>query len=1051
MKKKFTSMLCVFLVLTSLTALAHAKKVPAKRYQFTEQAQPAPPPAELASSTPLASTASDTFNLGWFSFDVAGTGDPQGWTTVDLTDQLIFWHVASGTGELNGGNLGNLLPLEGVKSMWCGQAPSSSPLLCGWATLPGYGNGWDQILVSNPLPGDSVRISYKVFWDSEPDYDGTTVEYTGDGGATWMPWPVGVGFTARPNVYDGGPQTLVESFTAGALTTVQLRYRFRADGAWSDEDGLWPTDGGVLVDSITVTTWAGGVQASTNFEDFEGAAEGDTVVGIWTATVPEPFGDFGALYHGTTLLQEDPCFTDITSLWAWFDDPAITNYNCHLPDPRPDVGAVRFGDRWGDGGFIANEIWSPQLANIGTGNEYRLEFLTYRDLPLDNLIFYIWSVRSIDASGCPSEWKNDNFVFFGGQKDWIRNPFQVGAHIDPTAPEIQVSIGVRDMCIVWCNLFGVGGCHSHAPLIDAVHLKRVDVIGPRFVVRHIDLFQDNFSSDGTITGTALANSANDIASTSSPTIQPGDSVTLSITNLVPDPLSGMGPAAYAYVAVWPQGQVSKAGVNIEAPETRLATGGGAFGKRWPLVASPMLGGVQWYQFRMDTAFTRVGAALADRFAIDLNDNLFTPGDTICYFFGGSDGLGNETFFHRTLSGQGANNITDDILEAASSPMEFTILPAGGFLRGGHILYVDDTDDRGGPAQLYFDTAFDFLQMLDMVDRYDVLGPSSGVSNSLGARVQNTGTQIIGPYRTIIWNSGNLSSTLINDGGVFAGGGSADKSPDFSLIFEFLDTHPNNPGFYYSADDGPSDWAWILRGANAVNTRSIYMNFDLDPAAWGDHKLAGEPLSPVLDGVGPATLGEQLIAFGGCPTINDFDLLLPTGSSGAEMINSATGKTYMVSQSTLNAVGTAARVVLSGFSFHYIRDVGTPGSVPARVTHLKDILTTLFNIVPPPTGFDGVPQYTNALEPNYPNPFNPTTHITFEIKTRGHVTLRIYNVAGQVVRTLVNEELAAGRYENRRFNVWDGTNDAGQEVGSGVYFYRLKATNFTQTRKLVLLK
>ena len=105
----------------------------------------------------------------------------------------------------------------------------------------------------------------------------------------------------------------------------------------------------------------------------------------------------------------------------------------------------------------------------------------------------------------------------------------------------------------------------------------------------------------------------------------------------------------------------------------------------------------------------------------------------------------------------------------------------------------------------------------------------------------------------------------------------------------------------------------------------------------------------------------------------------------------------------------------------------------------------------PSGFDGAPQYTNVLEPNYPNPFNPTTHITFEVKTRGHVTLRIYNVAGQVVRTLVNEELAAGRYENRPFNVWDGTNDAGQEVGSGVYFYKLTATNFTQTRKLVLLK
>ncbi len=1051
MRKAFTIVLCVLCVQLSLVLPTQAKKLPAKKYHFKELAQPAPPPADFSGAPLRSSAAADTFNLGWFSFDVAGTGDPQGWTTVDLSAQSIFWHVASGTGELNGGNLGNLLPLEGDKSMWCGQVPSADPRFCGWATLPGYGNGWDQILLSDTLPGDSVRISYKVFWDSEPGYDGTTVEYSGDGGRTWTQWPVGVGFTARPNVYDGGPQTLVESFTAGGLAAVQLRYRFVADGAWSDEDGLWPTDGGILLDSISVTTWAGGVQASTSFEDFEGAAEGDTTVGIWTATVPEPFGDFGALYPGVAILQEDPCFTNFTNLWAWFDDPAITNYNCHLPDPRPDVGAVPF--QTPERVFLSNEIWSPPLTNIGAGDEYRLEFLTYRDLPLDNLVFYIWSVRSIDASGCPGSWNNDNFIFFGGQKDWIRTSFPVGAHINPAAPQIQISIGVRDMCIVWCLWFGSGACHSHAPLIDEVHLKRINVIGPRFLVRHIDLFQDNFSADGTITGTARADAANDIASRSSSTIHPGDSVTMDITNLATDPLSGVGPAAYCYVAVWPQGQAGKAGLNIEAPETRLATGGGPFGKRWPLVASPVVGGVQWYQFRMDTAFTRPGPPLADRFSIDLNDNLFTPGDTICYFFAGTSPV-STGYFHRTLNGQGANNITADINQAASSPMEFTILPAGGVARGGSILYVDDTDDRGGPAQLFFDTAFDYVNHRELVDRYDVLGPSSGVSNSLGARVTNVFTQIIGPYQTIIWNSGNLSSTLMNDGGVFAGGGSADKSPDFSLIFTFLDQDDDNPGVWYSADDAATDWAYVLVGAAAVNTRSIYMNFNLDPAApQGDHKNAGEPISPVLDGVDVWNAGEQLVAYGGCPLINDFDLLSATGLSVAAYNNTGSGKTYVLSQTTPNSAGTTARFVLSGFSYHYIRDVGPPGSFPARVTHLENIIRNFMGGGPiaPPTGFDGAPQYANVLESNYPNPFNPTTHITFEIKTRGHVTLRIYNVAGQLVRTLLNEELAAGRYENRPFNVWDGANDAGQEVGSGVYFYRLAATNFAQTRKLVLLK
>ena len=116
MKKNFALLSCVLVALTLLADLAYAKKLPAKKYHFKELAQPAPLPADVSGAPLRSSAAADTFNLGWFSFDVAGTGDPQGWTTVDLTDQPIFWHVASGTGELNGGNLGNLLPHNSLRS-----------------------------------------------------------------------------------------------------------------------------------------------------------------------------------------------------------------------------------------------------------------------------------------------------------------------------------------------------------------------------------------------------------------------------------------------------------------------------------------------------------------------------------------------------------------------------------------------------------------------------------------------------------------------------------------------------------------------------------------------------------------------------------------------------------------------------------------------------------------------------------------------------------------------------------------------------------------------
>ncbi|MCH7549036.1 MAG: T9SS type A sorting domain-containing protein, partial [Candidatus Krumholzibacteriota bacterium] len=88
-----------------------------------------------------------------------------------------------------------------------------------------------------------------------------------------------------------------------------------------------------------------------------------------------------------------------------------------------------------------------------------------------------------------------------------------------------------------------------------------------------------------------------------------------------------------------------------------------------------------------------------------------------------------------------------------------------------------------------------------------------------------------------------------------------------------------------------------------------------------------------------------------------------------------------------------------------------------------------------------------LRQNYPNPFNPVTTIEYSLGERSHVTLRIYNVAGQLVRTLIDDVRVAALHTA----TWDGQNDAGQGVASGVYFYRLQSAGFVQTKKMVLLK
>lgn len=89
-----------------------------------------------------------------------------------------------------------------------------------------------------------------------------------------------------------------------------------------------------------------------------------------------------------------------------------------------------------------------------------------------------------------------------------------------------------------------------------------------------------------------------------------------------------------------------------------------------------------------------------------------------------------------------------------------------------------------------------------------------------------------------------------------------------------------------------------------------------------------------------------------------------------------------------------------------------------------------------------------LNQNYPNPFNPTTTISFSLPEASRVTLAVYNVLGQKVRTLINNQLATAGFHAKQ---WDGRDDAGRQVASGIYFYKLEAGNFSSIKKMVLMK
>jgi FlgD Ig-like domain len=562
-------------------------------------------------------------------------------------------------------------------------------------------------------------------------------------------------------------------------------------------------------------------------------------------------------------------------------------------------------------------------------------------------------------------------------------------------------------------------------VLAATSPSHVEVVGPQWTVRDIDQFQDNFAEvTGPATGTVRADMAANIVPDNQPGIVPGDSTVVTVA----DPVVGLaddlvlgGTKVYAYVAVWPQGQITKTGANLSG------------GSRWPFAGTQVIGGVTWTCLRLDSCVVG-GNAVPDKFCLDLKDDLFTPGDTICFFYCAENTDEVRTYaFGSDLGAQG-----DDLNEAAANASEFTCLPAGGWISGGDLLYVDGA---GAEAQPYWDTAFQSMTLLCCIDRYDVRGASVGVDNRLASRVKEI-DQLLNCYRGIVWDCGDLSITLGD------GSGNPEKTDDYGLLLDFLDGH-NSPGGVYLCGDDVAEQLTAYSSPSA----STFKTFITYTLTTGDHAPT-YGTSPIGRGNPTGCLtnlnGDNftLLIHGGDPMFNDFDVMTPTGDSYMEMGYGAPAANNgaVISNTTMNGNGVDVAVLMSGFSLISIRDDENDG-IMDRASYLEPALVCYVEAGTLPQPSDTRAPLPNELSQNYPNPFNPTTTIAFSLKERGHVSLAIYNVAGERVRTLVDENVLAGAHTK----VWDGRDEADQAVSSGVYFCRLVAAGFEQTRKMVLLK
>jgi len=199
--------------------------------------------------------------------------------------------------------------------------------------------------------------------------------------------------------------------------------------------------------------------------------------------------------------------------------------------------------------------------------------------------------------------------------------------------------------------------------------------------------------------------------------------------------------------------------------------------------------------------------------------------------------------------------------------------------------------------------------------------------------------------------------------------------------------------------------------------------------------------------------------GGCPENWNFDLVAPLGpltevthewevDPGYGAVAGILNRDPDGDGTPLSPLGHANRTLFNPFGYAHVLDEGY--GVPAGHSYARimvaHVLDRFFGQYLHDVAAETAPART-ALRGAYPNPFNPSTRVDFSLGEAGHASLRVYDLAGRRVRTLVDAELEAGAHEFE----WDGRDDAGRRLPSGVYFVRLEACEFGRSHKLVMVQ
>jgi len=322
---------------------------------------------------------------------------------------------------------------------------------------------------------------------------------------------------------------------------------------------------------------------------------------------------------------------------------------------------------------------------------------------------------------------------------------------------------------------------------------------------------------------------------------------------------------------------------------------------------------------------------------------------------------------------------------------------------------------------------------DMVDNfYRELVSGYPITEQLALDVNIIKIENIGLYSTLIIHKNSFN--LVNNGLLTALlknyidiGGNVIYTATDPLNFSG-NINPGNPVEYpweYSAGDLPFDYF----GINTINYNTTARFARAASTGWeqlGDLEIDE---AKVAAGQYGATLNRLEVYTG------DFQNMLYTyQSDSSDAANSAFDNTPMA----IYTQRGNSHIVLTSIPLYFIKQEQAKAFMQTMLGQFCEELSDYDNTTPPV--FD-------MKITNYPNPFNPTTTIAFEMAREGQVTIDVFNIKGQKVKTLVNGVFKVGRQDV----VWNGDDANGRSVSSGVYFYRLDSGNYTLTKKMLLMK